>query len=107
MASERGQRRLERRLDQIDNAETQGNWELVRSLALDALEFDAENVEVSAYLRVAERHLSEGVIPVQETASTPGTTNSDNVLPSAFANGRYQGQTFPGRGRQEKGLPGH
>ena len=102
MASERGQRRLERLLDQIDDAETQGNWELVRSLALDALEFDAENVEVSAYLRVAERHLSEGAIPAQETASTPGTTNSGNVLPTSFANGRYQVKRFLGEGGKKR-----
>jgi len=37
MASERMQRRLERLLDQIDEAETNGNWESVRDLALDVL----------------------------------------------------------------------
>ncbi len=57
MASERTQRHLERLLDQIDEAEANGNWESVRSLALDVLEFDGENSEASAYLRVAERRI--------------------------------------------------
>ena len=50
MASERLQRRIERLLDQIDEAEAQGKWETVRNLALDVLEVDAENPEAIAYL---------------------------------------------------------
>ena len=73
MASERTQRRLERLLDQIDEAEAQSNWESVRSLALDVLEFDGENSEASAYLRVAERRIAESAtIPEQpQRASIP------------------------------------
>ncbi len=50
MASERLQRRIERLLDQIDEAEAQGKWESVRNLALDVLEVDSENPEATAYL---------------------------------------------------------
>ena len=58
MASERVQRRLERLLDQIDEAEANGNWESVRDMALDVLEIDAENAEANAYLRAAERRVA-------------------------------------------------
>ncbi len=57
MASERIQRRLERLLDQIDEAESQGNWESVRDLAQDVLEIDADNTEAAAYLRSAAAYL--------------------------------------------------
>lgn len=43
MANERMRRRLERLLDQIDEAEADGNWEAVCDLALDVLEIDPEN----------------------------------------------------------------
>ncbi len=57
MASERLQRRLERLLDQIDEAEANGNWESVHDLALDVLEIDAENAEANAYLKAAKRRV--------------------------------------------------
>ena len=58
MASERVQRRLERLLDQIDEAEANGNWESVRDMALDVLEIDAENAEANVYLRAPERRVA-------------------------------------------------
>ena len=59
MASDRVQRRLERLLDQIDEAETSGDWKLVHNLSKDVLELDGENQEATAYLRAAERRLVE------------------------------------------------
>ena len=53
MASERIQRRIERLLDQIDEAESQGNWESVRTLSQDVLGIDADNIEAVAYLEAA------------------------------------------------------
>ena len=52
MASERIQRRIEGFLDQIDEAESQGNWESVRALSQDVLDIDADNTEAALYLRV-------------------------------------------------------
>ncbi len=57
MASERMRWRLERLLNQIDDAESQGNWESVSDLAQDALGIDAHNIEAIAYLEAAERRL--------------------------------------------------
>ncbi len=106
MASERTKRRLERLLDQIDEAEANGNWESVRSLALDVLEFDGENSEASAYLRVAERRIAESAtIPGQSHSAPvsprePVPTPTDQ--PTSFANGRYQVKRFLGEGGKKR-----
>ncbi len=90
MASDRVQRRLERLLDQIDEAEARGNWESVRSLALDVLEFEGENSEASAYLRVAERRIAESAtIPGQPQPAPASSTPTANDKPTSFADGRY------------------
>ena len=106
MASERIQRRLERLLDQIDEAEANGNWESVRSLALDVLEFDGENSEASAYLRVAERRIAESATiagqPRPAPASSPEPVPTPTVQPTSFANGRYQVKQFLGEGGKKK-----
>ena len=100
MASERTQRRLERLLDQIDEAEANGNWESVRSLALDVLEFDGENSEASAYLRVAERRIAESTAiaghPQPSSAPSSDSTATATDQPTSFANGRYEVKRFLG-----------
>ena len=103
MASERVQRRLERLLDQIDEAETQGDWESVRSLALDVLEFDGDNSEASAYLRVAERRIAENTSVAEQPQAAPGRIEGGNSpLPTSFANNRYQVKKFLGEGGKKK-----
>ena len=79
MASERMQRRIERLLEQIDQAEAQGEWQAVQSLAQDVLEIDPDNGEVAAYLRTAERRLAAtsegaGVSPASPTPVQPPAT---------------------------------
>jgi len=103
MASERIQRRLERLLDQIDEAESQGNWESVRALAQDVLEIDANNTEAGAYLRSADRRL--GAVPTTGSfqpgsapPSPPTVTERQTDHPTSFANGRYQVKQFLGEG---------
>ena len=103
MASERTQRRLERLLDQIDEAEANGNWESVRSLALDVLEFDGENTKASAYLRVAERRIAESAtIPGSPQPAPASSTRTPTDQPSSFANGRYEVKRFLGEGGKKK-----
>jgi len=107
MASERMQRRLERLLDQLDEAESQGNWESVRALAQDALEIDPDNTEAVAYLRSSDRRLDA----VPTTASNPldSAPSSAPILaerqapqPTSFANGRYQVKRFLGEGGKKR-----
>jgi hypothetical protein len=55
MAIERAQRRIERLLDQIDEAEASGNWPEVKNLAGDVLDVDVENVDEVSHLRASRR----------------------------------------------------
>ncbi len=101
MASERIQRRLERLLDQIDEAEANGYWESVHDLALDVLAIDAENAEAKAYLEAAERRFSRSANAVQQPPPPLALIASDDQ-PTAFANGRYQVKKFLGEGGKKK-----
>ena len=75
MASERSQRRIERLLDQIDEAESSGTWELVSTLAQDILDVDADNQEASAYLNAARRRLAD----TSTSTSTPPRASGNPV----------------------------
>ncbi len=55
MASERGKRRIERLLDEADEAVSQLDWETVRDRAQAALVFDPDNSEALELLSGAER----------------------------------------------------
>ena len=99
MASERIQRRLERLLDQIDEAEANENWESVRDLALDVLEVDNGNTEANAYLRAAERRVGSATPIPQDSALDDSRTSS---TPTSFANGRYEVKRFLGEGGKKK-----
>jgi len=100
MASERMQRRLERLLDQIDEAEANGNWESVRDLALDVLAIDSENAEAKAYLEAAERRVSRSANAAQQPPPFAPTAQTDQ--PTSFANGRYEVKRFLGEGGRKK-----
>ncbi len=58
MASERVQRRIERLLDQIEEAADQQNWERERILAEEVVALDPENQDAQTFLVAAERSLS-------------------------------------------------
>jgi hypothetical protein len=57
MASERFQRRIDRILDQIEDAADRSDWAAVRQGALDLLVFDPENEDARNFLSVAQRAL--------------------------------------------------
>ncbi len=100
MASERMQRRLERLLDQIDEAEANGNWESVRDLTLDVLAIDSENAEAKAYLEAAARRVSRSANAAQQPPPFAPTAQTDQ--PSSFADDRYQVKQFLGEGGKKR-----
>ena len=57
MASERFQRRIDRILDQIEDAADRRDWASVRQGALDLFVFDPENEDAKIFLAVAQRAL--------------------------------------------------
>ena len=57
MASERFQRRIDRILDQLEDAADRRYWPAVRQGALDLLVFDPENEDAKKFVADAERAL--------------------------------------------------
>ena len=57
MAIERFQRRIDRILDQLEDAADRRDWPAVRQGALDLLVFDPENEDAKKFVADAERAL--------------------------------------------------
>ena len=54
MASERFQRRIDRLMDQIEEAADQHDWQRVREFSNDVLLADSENSDAQSFLALAE-----------------------------------------------------
>jgi len=106
MASDRIQRRIERLLDQIEEAADLRNWELARALAEEVLGFAPDNSDAIAFLEVANQRILPGKTPEAElTGSLSATTRSPNSSPSqptSFSYGRYQVKRFLGEGGKKR-----
>jgi tetratricopeptide (TPR) repeat protein len=106
MASERIQRRIERLLDQIEEAADQGDWELARTLAEEVLGFAPDNSDAIAFIEVANQRILSGKTPESELPdSLLATTQSSDTPPQqppSFANGRYEVKRFLGEGGKKK-----
>ena len=108
MVSERIQRRIDRLLDRIDEAEANGSWEPVRGLALDVLEIDADNVEADAYLKAAGRCIAGRSTSAPQVDSGSALASPTPIpappteRPSSFAKGRCQVKRSLGEGGKKK-----
>ena len=101
MATERIQRRIERLLDQIEEAMDRLDWASVRDHAQALLRLDPENIDALTYLVAADREPVDSDPPAaQSTTRSASATAPDQ--PSSFANGRYQVQKFLGEGGKKK-----
>ena len=60
MPSERFRRRIERILDQIEDAADRCDWAAVRQGAMDLLVFDPDNEDAKDFLAAAQRTLDMG-----------------------------------------------
>ena len=99
MATERIQRRIDRLLDQIEQEADQQNWQRVRDLAGEVLEFAPDNADATTFFAVAERRLTA----VGELkSSSPSSKAAAEAQPTSFANGRYQVRRFLGEGGKKK-----
>jgi len=106
MASERVQRQIDRLLDEIEVAVELRNWELVRKLAEEVLDFAPDNDDATAFLSTAERALSRSSgrsgteTAVPEAESLPSSPAQEQ--PTFFASGRYEVKRFLGEGGKKK-----
>ena len=92
MASDRIQRRLERLLDQAEEAMDRSDWESVREHAKVALGLDPESADALAFLASVEQVLdSESTLPPPQTTGGPSAAPPASTLPeqpSSFAKRR-------------------
>ena len=94
MPSERVQRRVDRLLDRIDAAEADERWDEVRTLALDVLDIEPEDVEAAAYLRASERRLGSEDPQVAQAATPPSSSAAPDT-PYLIRQRSRPGQIFP------------
>ncbi len=103
MATERLQRRIERLLDEAEEAVSELNWTVVRDRAQSVLGLDPDNADGLAVRAAAQRELGASDIPTTVQVSPPTATPvTTPVQPTSFANGRYQVKQFLGEGGKKK-----
>ena len=102
MTSERMQRRIERLLEQADEAIEGLQWERLREIARAVLGIDRENADALAYLAAAESNLvpSESPTAAEGAAAQAPAPKPDPApaLPTSFVNGRYVVKRLLGEG---------
>jgi hypothetical protein len=97
VTSERIQRRIERLLDQSEEAEDREDWAISAQRAREALALQADNQDAQTLYDAALRITSGVKGEVASIASEPS-----QVVPTSFANGRYQVRRFLGEGGKKK-----
>ena len=103
MGSDRFRRRIERLLDDIEEAANQRDWAAVRQIAEDLLILEPDNTDAASFLAAAERAL-DGPAPQSAVAPTDPSAATATVSdqPSSFADGRYHVRRFLGEGGKKK-----
>ena len=101
MASDRRRQRIERLLDEAEEAVTNEDWSTVASRARAVLAFDPVNADALDLIAASER-----VLPTPEPSSSPSSPQTDSAAatdqPTSFANGRYQVKRFLGEGGKKR-----
>ena len=106
MVSERAKRRIDRLLDQIDEASELRDWETVGELSKDVLALDPDNADGKTFLAAAERRRADSETAHLRQATVfpnrPQASATTEVAPTSFANGRYQVKRFLGEVGKKK-----
>ena len=115
MTTERIKRRIERLLDQVEEAADAEDWETVQRLSLQVLDMDEDNVDAQTFAKMAERSLGAAPSPAAPTPYTvepPTSTKAPRAseapalptppvqreTPTSFSDGRYEVKRFLGEG---------
>ncbi len=102
MVSERIQRRIDRLMDQAEEAMERLDWNSVRDCAKAVLGLDAANNDANAFLASAEQVLGNDLTtanPPNESVVSESPTSSP---PTSFASGRYEVKGLLGEGGKKK-----
>ena len=102
MASERIQRRIDRLLDQIEDAADQLDWVSVRERAEAVLAYDPENQDALSFLTAAQRAGNAAGSRADPPSDEAPSNRLSDQQPTSFANGRYQVKKFLGEGGKKK-----
>jgi eukaryotic-like serine/threonine-protein kinase len=111
MPSERIQRQIDRLLDEAERGVVDGDWNLVRTRAEQALRLDPRNADATTYLEAANREPIVGRMPPPPTApavgedALPSTVPAplpSRTMPTSFASGRYLVKRFLGEGGKKR-----
>ena len=106
MASDRSTRRIERLLDEADEAAVRNDWDTVRARARTVIAFDPENSDAQEFMDAADRAVGDEAGPLSHVPSKEAVAASDSApgdsQPTSFADGRYQVQRFLGEGGKKK-----
>jgi hypothetical protein len=92
MPSERIQRRIDRLLDEADQAADANEWSRVRELAQNVLAFAPDDSDAVAYVEAASRAMADGAAPPSTAAERPSSapTPVSPPHPERFAGDRYE-----------------
>ncbi|MCH8817276.1 MAG: hypothetical protein IIC92_06055, partial [Chloroflexi bacterium] len=125
MPSERVQRRVDRLLDQAEEAVEALDWSRVREVAGSILVVDPDNDDARSFLAMAEHNLVDAPVtdPTPSTSSDTGAAapaappsgqaplagegDPSEEEPASFANGRYQVSKFLGEGGKKRVYQAH
>ena len=111
MMSERMKRRIERLLDQADDAAEAHDWFRVRESAEAVLAVDAGNADATGFIDMADRAASVSGNEAQSTRTatdletTPAELSTET--PTSFANSRYKVRKFLREGGKQPGDQAH
>ena len=114
MPSERVQRRIDRLLDDAEEAADRHDWAKVTEFVEGVLALDPDNSDAAAFREMAERAGRAAAPPTLDGAPSPSSTAPDlsaprpsDDQPSSFASGRYTVSKFLGEGGKKRVYQAH
>jgi serine/threonine-protein kinase len=113
MPSERVQRRIDRLLDDSEEAADRHDWDAVAEYARTALSADPANEDALTFQGMADAARSrEAPLSTSGTAPAPsplptGEGHGTTTIPTSFANDRYQVSKFLGEGGKKRVYQAH
>ena len=102
MATERLQRRIEKLLDEAEDAISRHDWAIVHDRAQSVLAIDPDHDDGQALLAVAERGLGSFSQALPAMHQSAQASSAPETQPTSFANGRYEVKRFLGEGGKKR-----